>query len=94
MTSTQPLGTLCSVASLLAATLNQGNHDRNHNHWNIVSTEIDIPYASAVKVATYKWKVHNRKIEHISLVHTRRLSKNINQVGCKSYIKGEITGRL
>jgi hypothetical protein len=66
MTSTQPLGTLCSVASLLAATLNQGNHDRNHNHWNIVSTEIDIPYASAVKVATYKWKVHNRKIEHIS----------------------------
>ena len=29
MTSTHPLGTLGSVASLLAATLYQGNHDRN-----------------------------------------------------------------
>jgi hypothetical protein len=25
--------------SLLAATLYQGNHDRNHNLWNIISTE-------------------------------------------------------
>jgi len=39
MTSTWPRGTLGSVASLLAATLYQGNHDRNHKLWNIVWTE-------------------------------------------------------
>ena len=38
MTSTQLRGTLGSVASLLAATLYQGN-PRNHKFWNIVSTE-------------------------------------------------------
>jgi hypothetical protein len=32
-------GTLGSVASLLAAALYQGNADRNHTTWNIVSTE-------------------------------------------------------
>jgi hypothetical protein len=35
MTSTSPKGTLGSVASLLAATLYQGNPDRNHKLWNI-----------------------------------------------------------
>jgi hypothetical protein len=39
MTSTLPRGTLGSVASLLAATLYQGNPDRNHKLWNIVSAE-------------------------------------------------------
>jgi hypothetical protein len=39
MTSTLPLGTLGSVASLLETTLYQGNHDRNHNLWNIGSTD-------------------------------------------------------
>jgi hypothetical protein len=39
MTSTNPRGFHSSVASLLAATLCQENHDRNHNLWNIVSTE-------------------------------------------------------
>jgi hypothetical protein len=43
--------TLASVVSLLAATLYQGNPDRNHKCWNIVSTEIYIyiytPYAGA-----------------------------------------------
>ena len=34
MTSTLPKGTLGSVASLLAATLYQGNIDRNHTLWN------------------------------------------------------------
>ena len=57
---------LGSVASLLAATIYQGNPDRNHKLWNIVSTEIYTPYAGAV--ATYKWKVHNPKIEIISFV--------------------------
>jgi hypothetical protein len=36
MTSTLPKGTLGSVAALLAATLYQGNADRNHKLWNIV----------------------------------------------------------
>ena len=35
MTSTLPKGTLGSVASLLAATLYQGNPDRNHKLWNM-----------------------------------------------------------
>jgi hypothetical protein len=39
LTSTLPKGTLGSVASLLAVTLDQGNPDRNHKLWNIVSTE-------------------------------------------------------
>jgi hypothetical protein len=39
MTSTLPKGTLGSVASLLAATLYQGNPDRNYKLWNIVSTK-------------------------------------------------------
>ena len=39
MTSTLPRGTLGSVASLLAATLYQGNPDRNHKFWNVVSSE-------------------------------------------------------
>jgi hypothetical protein len=39
MTSTLPKGTLGSVASFLAATLYQGNPDRNHKVWNIVSFE-------------------------------------------------------
>jgi hypothetical protein len=34
--------TLGSAASLLAATLYLGNHDRNHKLWNIGSTERDI----------------------------------------------------
>jgi hypothetical protein len=34
MTSTVLNGTLGSVASLLAATLYQGNHDRNHQFTN------------------------------------------------------------
>jgi hypothetical protein len=35
MTSTLPKGTLGSVASLLAATPYQENHDRNHKFWNV-----------------------------------------------------------
>ena len=41
-TSTLPKGTLGSVASLLAATLYQGNHDRNHKLWKRYT-----PYAGA-----------------------------------------------
>ena len=39
MTSTLPRGTLVSVASLLAETLYQGNLDKNHKLWYIISTE-------------------------------------------------------
>ena len=39
MTSTSLRGTLGSVASLLATTLYQGNPDRKHKLWNIVSIE-------------------------------------------------------
>jgi hypothetical protein len=39
ITSNELRETLCSVASLLAATLYQGNPDRNHQLWNIASTE-------------------------------------------------------
>jgi hypothetical protein len=39
MTSNLPKWTLGSVASFLAATLYQGNPDRNHKLWNIVSSE-------------------------------------------------------
>jgi hypothetical protein len=39
MTSTLPKGALGSVASLLSATLYQGNADMNHTLWNIVSSE-------------------------------------------------------
>jgi hypothetical protein len=33
------IGTLYSVASLLAATPYQGNNDRKHKFWNVVGTE-------------------------------------------------------
>ena len=39
MTSTLPRGTIGSVVSLLAATLYQGNPDRNRKLWYIVLTE-------------------------------------------------------
>jgi hypothetical protein len=39
MTSTLPKGTLGSVACFLAATLYQGNPDRNHKVWNILPFE-------------------------------------------------------
>ena len=57
MTSTLPRETLGTVASLLAATLYQGNPDRNNKLWNIVSTDI---YTLT--------KVHDGKIEIIFFV--------------------------
>ena len=50
MTSTYPIGTLGSVASLLAVTFYQGNPDRNHKLWNIVSTKRYTPYAGAAGI--------------------------------------------
>jgi hypothetical protein len=70
MTPTLPKGTLGSVASLLAAMLYQGNIDRNHKLWNIASSERCIYSICRCcwNVATYKWKVHNGKIEIISFI--------------------------
>jgi hypothetical protein len=53
MTSTLPKGTLGSVASLLAATLYQGNPDRNHKLWNIVSSERYIPHMQVLLECCY-----------------------------------------
>jgi hypothetical protein len=39
MTSTLPEETIGQIASLLAAYLYQGNHERNYKLWNIVSSE-------------------------------------------------------
>jgi hypothetical protein len=75
MISTEPLGTLGSLASLLAATLYKGNHDRNHKLWDILYQLRDI-YSicrCCLNVAKYKWKVHNGKIEIISIVVFSRL---------------------
>ena len=48
MTSTLPKGTIGSVVSLLAATLYQGNPDRNHKHLEYcINCEISTPYAGA-----------------------------------------------
>ena len=53
MTSTLPKGTLGSVATLLAATLYQGNPDRNHKLWNIVSSESYILYMQVLLECCY-----------------------------------------
>jgi hypothetical protein len=50
---------------LLAATLYQGSHDRNHKLWIIESTE---RCRYCWNVATYKLKIHNGKIEIICFV--------------------------
>ena len=49
VTSTLPKGTIGSVASMLAATLYQGNPDTN-KLWNTVSSEMHTPYAGAAGI--------------------------------------------
>jgi hypothetical protein len=56
MTSTYPIGTLGSVASLLAATFYQGYPDRNRKLWNIVSTKRYTPYAGAAEKKKTHWR--------------------------------------
>jgi hypothetical protein len=54
---------------LLAATLYQGNSDRNHKLWNIYQMrDIYSICRCCWDVATHKWKVQNGKIEIISFV--------------------------
>jgi hypothetical protein len=57
------------IANIFAITLYQGNPDRNHKLWNIVSSEDIYSICRCCwNVATYKWNVHNGKIEIISFV--------------------------
>jgi hypothetical protein len=65
MTSTLPLRTLGSAASLLAATLYNGNHNRNHKFWNIDLYSI---CKSSGNIATYIRKINNWNIGIISFV--------------------------
>jgi hypothetical protein len=60
MTSTWPRRSLGPVASLLAVIIYQGNPDRNHKLWNIVSTEryilhMHIPYCNII----YQYRTAN-----------------------------------
>jgi hypothetical protein len=69
ITSTLLKGTLGSVASLLAATLYQGNPDRaTSSGISYHLRDIYSIYRCCWNVAIYKWKVHNGKIEIISFV--------------------------
>jgi len=52
--------------SLIAATVYQGNTDRNYKLWNVVSTKIYSICRCCWNIASYKWKFHNGKIEIIS----------------------------
>jgi hypothetical protein len=55
MTSILTKWTLGSVASLFAAFLYQGNPDRNHKLWNIVSTERCIFHMQVLLECCYIW---------------------------------------
>jgi hypothetical protein len=53
MTSTYPIGTLGSVASLLAATLYQGNPEKNLKLRNIESTDRYILHMQVIPACCY-----------------------------------------
>ena len=75
MTSTSQKWTLGSVASLLAATLYQGNPDRNRKLWNIVSSLS----LSPMRNWRYSWVVNAIKTNFPSSQHilcTRHLKEN------------------
>jgi hypothetical protein len=63
MTSTYPVGTHGSVASLLAAIFYLGNRDRSQKLWSIESNEIYILHICRLCwiIATYKWKMGKLK---------------------------------
>ena len=65
------MGTLGKVASMLAATLYQGNADFLGTTSSGISYQLRYIYSicrCCWNVATCKWKVHNGKIEIISFV--------------------------
>jgi hypothetical protein len=68
-----PLGTLGSLASLLAATIYQGNHDRTHKLWNIVSTERYILHMQVLL------EFITRVTQRVPLVEQELLTLPVNQ---------------
>jgi hypothetical protein len=92
MTSTQPWGTLGSVASLLVATLYQGNLGRNHKLWNIASTERYILHMQVLLECCYilmessQWENWNhlfcRKVSFLTAPHCqfRSVGQGMKQI--------------
>jgi hypothetical protein len=68
MASTLPKGTLGSVASLLAATIKDILIGTTSSGISFHLRDINSICRCCWNVATYKWKVHNGKIEIISFV--------------------------
>jgi hypothetical protein len=87
MTSTYAIWILGSVGSLLAATLYQGNTERNHKLWDIVSTERHIFHIFCWNVATYKYEVRNGEIVIISFVLYR---PSLSMSRCRSRYEADL----
>jgi hypothetical protein len=89
ITSTKLRGILVSVASLLAATLYQGNPDRNHKLWNIVSTERFILHMQVLLECCYIWMESSqwenwnhlfcRKVSFLTAPHCRGVGQGMKQ---------------
>jgi hypothetical protein len=72
------VGTFCFVAT----TLYQGNADSKNKFLNIYQlTDLYSKRMCCWNVATCKWKVHNRKIEIISLVTSELLVRSGSESG-------------
>ena len=73
VSSTELRGVLDSVASLLAATLYQGNPDRNHKLYNIVSTERYILHMQVLLECWYIW-MESSQWENWNHLFSRKVS--------------------
>ena len=73
MSSTELRGTLCPVASLLAATLYQGNPDRNYKLSNIVSTGRYILHMQVLLECCYIW-MESSRLENWNYLFCRKVS--------------------
>jgi hypothetical protein len=79
MASTYPIGTIGSVASLLAATLYQGNPDRNHKVWNVVMFKIIAFYTKTLLAWLYA------RIGNL-LTHGRHLYDRITSLSGEDWV--------
>jgi hypothetical protein len=91
LTSTLPNGNLGSVAFLLAATLYQGNTDRNHKLWNIVSSERDIRRVPLVEQELLTLLEHLSSPPVFSGVHVTR---SLALYGLSLTVKRTVVGLL
>jgi hypothetical protein len=73
MTSTLPRGTLGSVASLLAASLYQGNPGRNRNFWNTLSDASQ--FSSFFFKRTFWYAMMMRERCLLKVFHPKGISK-------------------